>query len=103
MGAERCPLIGFTVIQWTMEQVEAERGTKGRKGEVYTCGRMQYKETECKSERWQKRKEEETTEIHRELIDQKGGVHGQKQMCWWRQRRVMVAIRFSQKVRAVLF
>lgn len=35
-GAEGCSLIGFTVIQWTMEQVEAERGTTGRTRGV--CG-----------------------------------------------------------------
>jgi len=33
-GAEGCPLIGFTVTQWTMEQVEAEREGQQSEREV---------------------------------------------------------------------
>lgn len=39
-GAEGRPLIGFTVNQWTMEQVEADRGTMVRKRSV--CSRTEH-------------------------------------------------------------
>lgn len=39
-GAEGCPQIGFTINQWTMEQVEADTGTLVKKRNV--CCRMEH-------------------------------------------------------------